>query len=170
GVERNALVDGIRAADPDRALTGLLYVARRDAGAVRALFEEDRSRRTAWLVFGASAGLADFFQRHPEELDVLRATYSSVPDAETLRRRLLAAVGERDGFAESGDEQTWVRLRVAYRRALAQIAATDLNDPNPEMRIPDISAALADAAAAALDASLAVARTRAAEQFDRAQV
>src|SRR5690606_22457274 len=105
-----------------------------------------------------------------EELDVLRATYSSVPDAETLRRRLLAAVGERDGFAESGDEQTWVRLRVAYRRALAQIAATDLNDPNPEMRIPDISAALADAAAAALDASLAVARTRAAEQFDRAQV
>jgi glutamate-ammonia-ligase adenylyltransferase len=58
-----------------------------------------------------------------------------------------------------------VALRIAYRRSLAEIAAIDLTTPEPASRIAAISAALADAAGAALEASLAVARARVSSAF-----
>lgn len=169
-LDKRGLVEGITAADPDTAVAGLLRVARRDAAPVRALLGDDRTRRMLWCVFGASEGLASFFHRHPEQLDVLDDVGTRVPSAEELRARLLAAVEVTDGFAASGDEDAWVALRVAYRRSLAEIAAIDVTSPLPADRIEEISAALADAAAAALEASLAVARTRVAGDGDRSQV
>lgn len=160
GVPRDELLGDLEAADPDAALTGLVRVARRDPKALGALLGEAETRGRLWQVFGASPGLAAFFLRHPAEMSVLRTVGHVLPSAETLRERLLGAVGADEGFAASGEESSWDLLRVAYRRSLAEIAAIDIALPDAAASIRELTAALSDAASAALEASLAVARTR----------
>lgn len=157
---RATLIQGADAADPDAAVRGLVRVARRDPAPVRQLFDDPASHRRIWRVFGASEGLAEFFLRHPGELSVLAEERSALPSAGELREELLSAVGARDGFAAAGDDAAVVAVRVAYRRSLAAIAAFDLTRDAPEAAVAAVSACLADAAGAALEASLAVARTR----------
>ncbi len=160
GITRDELLaDAAVAADPDEALGGLVRVARRDAAATGAALRDPERLRVAWALLGASSGFADFFLRHPEELAEI-ARPASPPSAEELRDELLASISSADGFAADGGETAWVALRVRYRRMLARIAAYDLLSDDPVGVMPVVSAALADAAAAALDASLAVARTR----------
>ncbi|WP_194419663.1 bifunctional [glutamine synthetase] adenylyltransferase/[glutamine synthetase]-adenylyl-L-tyrosine phosphorylase [Microbacterium abyssi] len=154
------LLDGASAADPDAAVEWMLRIARRDPSVLREVLCHQETRAIAWRVFGASNGLADFFYRHPRELSVLAEVGSLVPSALTLRERMLAAVDAANGIAASGEDTVWVALRIAYRRALAEIAAIDLMTAEPASRIAAVSAALADAAGAALEASLAVARAR----------
>ncbi|GAA3021763.1 bifunctional [glutamine synthetase] adenylyltransferase/[glutamine synthetase]-adenylyl-L-tyrosine phosphorylase [Microbacterium dextranolyticum] len=169
------LVGADAAADPDAALGALARIARRDSAAVA-----DAMRRvgpTIWLLVGASSGFADFFLRHPEELAHVPGPGGSLPTAEEMVAELREAVdADDDGFARHGDEGAWVSLRVRYRRLLARIAAYDLGATDPVEVLPDVAAALADAAGAALEASLCVARTRVAGGgvgaglFPRAQV
>ncbi|WP_336632994.1 MULTISPECIES: bifunctional [glutamine synthetase] adenylyltransferase/[glutamine synthetase]-adenylyl-L-tyrosine phosphorylase [unclassified Microbacterium] len=148
-----------RAADPDAALAALARIARRDPSAVAGALQ--RVGSTIWLLLGASNGFADFFLRHPEELVHVPGPDGSLPTAEELIAELRAAVGaDEDGFAEVGDESAWVSLRVRYRRLLARIAVVDLGASDPVEVLPAVAAALADAAGAALEASLCVARTR----------
>ena len=159
GLDRAALTtDAARAADPDAALRALCRIARRDAAPVRRVFADDAARAAVWVLLGASEGFADFFFRHPTELTELVG--SRLPDAEELRAGLLDAVGDDHGFAANGDESAWVALRVRYRRLLARIAAFDLLAPDPVEVMPAVAAALADAAGAAIEASLSVARRR----------
>ncbi|MFY9714326.1 MAG: bifunctional [glutamine synthetase] adenylyltransferase/[glutamine synthetase]-adenylyl-L-tyrosine phosphorylase [Microbacterium sp.] len=160
GRERALLLEDVGAADPDAAVVGMLRVARRDPGPLRALSDDPAARRRLWRVFGASQGLAGFFLRHPGEISVLGVETDELPSAEKLRDDLLASVGAQDGFADSGDDSALVALRVAYRRSIAAIAAVDLAHPDPTALVAAVSASLADAAGAALEASLAVARTR----------
>ncbi|WP_223586355.1 bifunctional [glutamine synthetase] adenylyltransferase/[glutamine synthetase]-adenylyl-L-tyrosine phosphorylase [Microbacterium sp. OVT16B] len=160
GIERAELLDGADAADPDAAVQGMLHVAWRDTVELRELLSAPETRRRAWQVFGASQGFADFFRRHPEQLDVLRTPGHALPSASDLRGLLLDAVGAEDGFAASGDDAALGTLRVAYRRHLVAIAAYDLGHPRPVEIVGDVAAALADIAGAALEASLAIARTR----------
>lgn len=148
------------ASDPDAALTALTRIARRDAAAVRALLVDEHGSRAAWALLGASSGFADFYLRHPGELVELCVPVPSLPTHDQLRDDLLEAVGARDGFASDGGEESWVALRVRYRRLLARIAVYDLLSPDPVEAVQEVSAALADAAGAALEASLCVARTR----------
>ncbi|GAB3633380.1 bifunctional [glutamine synthetase] adenylyltransferase/[glutamine synthetase]-adenylyl-L-tyrosine phosphorylase [Microbacterium shaanxiense] len=170
GIERAALVDGAVCADPDGAAAGMVRVARRDPIALQQVLRDEDARAVCWRVFGASTGLADFFLRHPAQLSVLSEVGPLVPSAVALRERLLDAVGAEDGFAGSADDSALVALRVEYRRSLAEIAAVDLSAPEPALRIAAVSAALADAAGAALEASLAVARTRVAAVRSRDEV
>ncbi|WP_067199790.1 bifunctional [glutamine synthetase] adenylyltransferase/[glutamine synthetase]-adenylyl-L-tyrosine phosphorylase [Microbacterium sp. XT11] len=168
--DRAGVLDGAEAADPDSALQGLLRIARREPGALDG-FRVDRDiRRRLWLVFGASAGLAGFFLRHPEELDVLAAPADGLPSSDGLRQRMLGAVGARDGFASSGDDAAVVALRVAYRRELAAIAAFDLSRDDAAAAVGDVAAALSDAAGAAIEASLAIARTKVGAAIGAAEV
>src|SRR5690606_23555106 len=161
GIDRDGiLADAARAADPDGALGGILRILRRDPGAVRDVLGHEVSRRALWALLGASHGFADFFLRHPEELAVLAEAGAALPSADRLTAELLDAVGAADGFAERGDESARVALRVRYRRMLALIAVYDLLSDDPVEVQPFVSAALADAAGAALEASLCVARTR----------
>src|SRR5450756_1950713 len=55
------------------------------------------------------------------------------------------------------------RMRSAYRRRLLRIAAADLTSPDPPALLPPVAAALADLAAAARGASLALARAESAD-------
>jgi glutamate-ammonia-ligase adenylyltransferase len=161
GLSREALMVGASiAADPDEALSALARIARRDAAAVCRLQGDEDGWRALWALLGASTGFADFFLRHPAELEELIGAGSTLPSPARLREALLDSVGAVDGFASEGGESAWVALRVRYRRMLAQIAAYDLLSASPVDEIAIVAARLADAAAAALEASLAVARTR----------
>ena len=161
GLARGVLVaDAAAAADPDSALAGILRVARRDPDAVAGILAEPQGRRVSWALFGASTGFCDFFLRHPEELAQIADAGTALPSREEMTAELLESVGVVDGFAAAGDESAWVALRVRYRRLLARIAAFDLLGDDPVELLKRVAATLADAAGAALEASLAVARTR----------
>ena len=161
GLERAELADGLSAADPDAAVHGLLQVARREVDPVRAVLRDPESRAAAWRMFGVSRGLASFFERHPDRLTADALLRRDLPDAAELSTRLAEAVDAQHGFAEA--EQPITALRVAYRSALAEIVAADLAADNAVDAVSGVSAALADLAAAALDAAVAVARTVVAE-------
>ena len=103
-------------------------------------------------MLGASAGLGEFFRRHPAELSVLATSSVELPSARALRDELLAAVSGLHG------DEAFVALRVRYRRLLALVAAWDLEQADPLAGIDRVAGALSDLAAAALDASLAIAR------------
>ncbi|WP_127474972.1 bifunctional [glutamine synthetase] adenylyltransferase/[glutamine synthetase]-adenylyl-L-tyrosine phosphorylase [Microbacterium sulfonylureivorans] len=161
GVSRESAMAGAAvAADPDEAIGALARVVRRDADAVRALHGDAQGWRALWALLGASTGFADFYLRHPGELAHLAGAGVALPASDELRSSLLDAVGAVDGFADAGGESAWVALRVRYRRMMARIAAFDLLSASPVDHVPAVAARLADAAGAALEASLAVARTR----------
>lgn len=167
---RSVLLEASDAADPDAAVRGLLRVARRDETPLRRLLDDEATRRRVWRVFGASEGLAEFFLRHPDQLSILDGALDAFPAAQDLEERLLASVGARDGFAGAGDDDAITAVRVAYRRELAAIAAYDLTSRDPQTEVAAVSAALADLAGAALEASLAVARARLQESLGHAEV
>jgi glutamate-ammonia-ligase adenylyltransferase len=146
-------------ADPDAALDALLALARRHPDEVRDACVPTSSRQTLLSVLGASSGLAEFLNRHPECLAVFDTPLVALPSAEELRSSLLASVGASDDSVPEGSESEWTALRVCYRRWLTAIAAFDLLSSSPVDVVARVSECLADLAAAALDASLAVARS-----------
>jgi glutamate-ammonia-ligase adenylyltransferase len=176
GFERDILTEhAALAADPDAALGALARVARRDAGPVRALQLDPQGWRALWALLGASTGFGDFYLRHPEELAQLTGAGRALPSTDELHDALLESVGAVDGFASEGGESAWVALRVRYRAQLARIAAYDLLSAEPVEEVAAVAEILADAAGAALEASLCVARTRVsggsgASPFPREQV
>lgn len=161
GLPREAFTsEAASAADPDAALTALVRIVRRDPAPVRALQRDPQGWHALWALLGASTGFADFYLRHPDELAHLEGAGRALPTAEELRVGLLDSVGAVDGFAKEAGEAAWVALRTRYRRLLARIAAYDLLSADPVEEVPAVAAMLADAAGAALEASLSVARTR----------
>ena len=152
-----------RAADPDLAVASLARL--RAGGELRAALRSDpglRDRLTS--VLGASAALGDHLARHPSDWRVLAGPGAlRRPDAAELRGLMLAAVGagpdQREPAARpaghgGGDPAT--ALRAAYRRQLLHLAGRDLTGAQP---LDDVMAELADLAAAALEAALAIARS-----------
>ncbi|HEY1345205.1 MAG TPA: bifunctional [glutamine synthetase] adenylyltransferase/[glutamine synthetase]-adenylyl-L-tyrosine phosphorylase, partial [Streptosporangiaceae bacterium] len=153
------------AADPDLALAALARMPR-DNGLLTALHQDaDLARRLA-LVLGASAALGDHLARHPEGWRLLCGPEPlACPSAGELRSALLAAVGADPGAREpvAARQQAGpaagpaAALRVAYRKRLLHLAARDLTG---QMAIDGVTAELADLAAAALEAALAISRSQ----------
>ena len=162
-------------ADPDLALLSVVRVCdavQGDAGrreALEYLLGTDGPPRTRLLaVLGASAGLGDNLAYHPENLAVLSDDRPGLGvDAAEVRAELLRAVeAEPDAampVAGVAGPDGVDRMRSAYRRRLLRIAAADLTSPDPFALLPSVAAALADLAAAALEASLALARAESAD-------
>ncbi|TFB51352.1 bifunctional [glutamine synthetase] adenylyltransferase/[glutamine synthetase]-adenylyl-L-tyrosine phosphorylase [Cryobacterium tagatosivorans] len=148
-----------RTASPDAALGALLALLRQAPGEARALLEHPDATLRLLKVIGASSGLAEFFLRHPDELGILAGTRATLPGPEELAADLLDSVGALDGFATLVEDAGWVALRVRYRRRLAELAAFDLEQEDPVAGVDEVARTLADLAAAALEASLAVARS-----------
>ncbi|OXE35526.1 MAG: bifunctional glutamine-synthetase adenylyltransferase/deadenyltransferase, partial [Phenylobacterium zucineum] len=81
----------------------------------------------------------------------------SLDNQEQMSSRFSSAVD--NSLRQSGKSQdAWVALRVAYRRELLRIAIFDVSQPNQEAALPVVAAALSDAAGAALDAGITIAR------------
>jgi glutamate-ammonia-ligase adenylyltransferase len=161
----DGLIDALAtAADPDLALAALARMPR-DAELTRALGDDPRLRARLAAVLGASAALGDHLARHPEHWQVLSGGDDlPAPEPAQIRAELLAAVGARAedpepvaGQAGTGhaDTDPVAALRVAYRRGLLPLAARDLTG---EASFDQVAAELADLAAAALEAALAIAR------------
>ncbi|TXK17821.1 bifunctional [glutamine synthetase] adenylyltransferase/[glutamine synthetase]-adenylyl-L-tyrosine phosphorylase [Homoserinibacter sp. GY 40078] len=149
------------AADPDQALRLLLALLERSSE-VRSELDDPHVARCLIAVLGASEGLGEFLLRHPEEVGALRDALDGPESASTYRETLAAAVDGAEG------EHARNRLRIAYRRELLRLASWDLDHPQPLDIVPRVAAALADLAAAALDAALIVARR--ASRFPAAEV
>ncbi|HEV2889574.1 MAG TPA: bifunctional [glutamine synthetase] adenylyltransferase/[glutamine synthetase]-adenylyl-L-tyrosine phosphorylase, partial [Frankiaceae bacterium] len=157
-------------ANPDLALTALhrLAEAVSKPAVLRAALRSDVSLRDRLVaVLACSTALGDHLVRHPRDWPSLgRPTFgTSRPSALGLRQRLLAAVGADTTetlpwgtggarAAGAGDEQLDA-LRAAYRSALLDLAARDLTEH--DVSLDDVAAELADLAAAALEAALAIA-------------
>ncbi|MGW6129950.1 bifunctional [glutamine synthetase] adenylyltransferase/[glutamine synthetase]-adenylyl-L-tyrosine phosphorylase [Cellulomonas sp. NPDC055163] len=159
-------------ADPDHALLALAKIAGAcvssadpaHAGVLRALLgspSEGRDRLLA--VVGSSVALGDTLAAHPGNLVLLADDSAGTGvSAADVRSELLEAVGADPaadvpvaGVVGSPGVDA---MRRAYRARLLRIAATDLTATDPLSRLPGVAAALADLAAAALEASLAIAR------------
>ncbi|MDN3353272.1 bifunctional [glutamine synthetase] adenylyltransferase/[glutamine synthetase]-adenylyl-L-tyrosine phosphorylase [Actinomadura sp. DC4] len=145
-------------ADPDLALTGLLRLI--ETTDVRAGLAEDTAARDRLLaVLGVSAAFTDHLVRHPDDWRVLAGPGAvRRPGADELRDTLLGAVGAdpADAMPRASVREPMPALRVAYRKALLHLAGRDLAH---EIGVEDVAAELADLAAAALEAGLAIART-----------
>jgi len=166
GLGTDAVVDLSLAADPDLALGTLSRIADTGDPAARALVaeldEDEETRRRVLTVLGASVALGDHLVRHPRDWTVLRQREEDEPafaPLDAVRAELLRAVGAdpADPLPKANGAGTDVlaALRVAYRRRLLAIAASDLADGAPFV---EVAAALADLADATLEAALAVAR------------
>ncbi|WP_374010321.1 bifunctional [glutamine synthetase] adenylyltransferase/[glutamine synthetase]-adenylyl-L-tyrosine phosphorylase [Leifsonia sp. LS-T14] len=146
------------AADPDCALTWALRLVRQAPDQAAGPFGSEEDARRLFRVIGASEGIAEFFLRQPDQLDALARPVEGLPSADEVRADLLDAVGAVDGVAATGEEAAWSALRIRYRRRLVQLASFDLEQADPVAGLDAVAAALSDLAAAALEASLAVAR------------
>ena len=151
------------AADPDLALAALARMPR-DPAMLGALRQDAALRRRLALVLGASAALGDHLARHPEGWRLLRGPEPlACPSAGELRSALLAATGADPGAREpvagydGQDDGPAAALRVVYRQRLLHLAARDLTG---QMAVGEVAAELADLAAAALEAALAIARSQ----------
>ena len=166
-------------ADPDLALLQLARLSSAAAGdeascqAFRDLLTGEppatevatpSGRDRLLAVLGASVALGDELVSHPDLLAVVAdpAPGTGV-DAGAVRAELLRAV-EADAEADEPVAALPApvatdAMRRAYRSRLLRIAATDLTSHEPLTRLPAVAAALADLAAAALEASLAIARS-----------
>lgn len=169
-------------ADPDLALLGLvrLMAALHDAvperspaepGRLRAVVRGGGPARDRLLaVLGASAALGDHLTRHPEHWLALDDAHRPPDD---VRADLLGAVGaDPDAaapVAAAGGDGT-DRLRVAYRRQLLALAGRDLTALDPASEVHAVAARLADLAAAALEAALALARAEAGPDHERCRL
>ena len=141
------------AADPDQALRLLVTLRSNAAQQVDALRDDPEAVERVIRVLGASAGLAAFLERHPADVAVLADPLETPLDAESVGPVLLAAVEGLTG------EAAWTALRRAYRSELVRLAAWDLEQPDGAAVVDRVAEGLADLAGAALDASLALART-----------
>jgi glutamate-ammonia-ligase adenylyltransferase len=173
------------AADPDLALAALVRMPR-EPDLMAALREDPELRTRLAAALGSSTALGDHLVRHPDDWRVLHVPEGLTPTApEVLRADLLTAVGARPdapapvagaapagpahlarvegpagthpglGCPAAGDPVG--ALRAAYRRRLLQLAARDLTG---EASLDETAAELADLAAAALEAALAIARSQ----------
>ncbi len=159
GLAASTVLDSFAvSAEPDAALTEALTLLRRVPDQARPFFQRQSDAQRILRVIGASAGLSEFFLRQPSELASLARPIPALPTADALRADLLDAVGAVDGFADEVDETAWTRLRVRYRRRLAQIASYDLEQADPVDGLDAVAATLSDLASAALEASLTIAR------------
>jgi glutamate-ammonia-ligase adenylyltransferase len=184
----DALIEALSGtAHPDLALTGLLALldrAKDITALLNALDEDDGVRDRLLAVLGVSAALGDHLARHPGHWRVLSGPAAlRRPDAGVLRADLLRAVGADpdaaapvaagslttgslatgslttgSGAAGAGTAgvEPLVALRVEYRRHLLHLAARDLTGA---AAVDEVAEELADLAAAALEAGLAIART-----------
>lgn len=175
-----------RVADPDVGLAALVRLidaetARRGSGRagaggadgdlLSALHADPPARDRLLAVLGASVALGEHLARHPEHWRALSGPDATArPDAGTLRERLLHAVGADPAadapVAADAGPATLMALRVAYRRHLLYLAARDLTGV---ATLDEVTAELADLAAAAIDAALAIGRAEVGTEHECSQ-
>jgi len=178
GLDQDRLFAGLQlAASPDTALQSLVRLIEKHPQLRDLAAAEPEASEPMYRVLGASEALGEFLIRHPEHLEAFRVRASPEPlpaDPGRLRATLLQSVGADPRAARPVASVTGVdayaALRTAYRRGLVDLAVKDLCAADPLDFLPAVGGELADLAAAAIEAALAVSRAEAAEQHSPAEV
>ena len=182
-IDQSALLRTLRhAPDADQALLLLIRLLEGapDVAQLFSTVEDDHHRQAVPLIrlLGASRALGEFLVRRPENIDVVfdheREGQPEAPDGTLTElipphvayQALMQAAGadaqDAAPVAVLDEEHTArdaaVALRVAYRRELTALALRDLCSEDPLAYQPLVSRQLADLAAAAVDAALAITR------------
>lgn len=147
-----------QAADPDTALGPLRRLAEQHPDRARDLGPETLGRLC--MLVGASPALGDFFSRHPARLEEILRRGGRIVGAADAHAQLLSAVTSESG-SKLVAEQGWIALRTRYRELLAEVALYDLGasrEGRATEVFEEVAASLSDLAAAAIEASLAVAQ------------
>lgn len=139
-------------ADPDGALRLLERLLERAPDELRPVLADEAATERLIRLLGASVGLGEFLHRRPAELALLLEPVVAPWSQERYTASLIDAIDGATG------EEARMRLRVRYRRHLAQIALYDVLHTSPTEAFPAVAAGLADLAGAALDAAVDVAR------------
>ncbi|MFB9663615.1 bifunctional [glutamine synthetase] adenylyltransferase/[glutamine synthetase]-adenylyl-L-tyrosine phosphorylase [Curtobacterium albidum] len=139
-------------ADPDGALRALERLLERAPDQVRPVLADEAATERLVRLLGASVGLGEFLLRRPAETALLLDPVTAPWTQEAYEASLAEAVDGTTG------EDARLRLRVRYRRHLAQIALFDVLHPAPTEAFPAVAAGLADLAGAALQTAVDVAR------------
>ena len=125
----SALAAISQAASADRALDGMIRLARANQKRVAKLLLNQQHTENLALILGASDGLAEFLFRHPEEIDIC-CEKVGLPEQEKIH------VGVTDRS----------ELRVSYLRALSRIALFDLLSNPSVLSVTQVTRALSDLA------------------------
>jgi [glutamine synthetase] adenylyltransferase / [glutamine synthetase]-adenylyl-L-tyrosine phosphorylase len=139
-------------ADPDGALRLLDRLLERAPTEMDRVLRDQAATERLVRLLGASIGLGEFFLRRPAELALVLEPVVAPWSAAAYTESMTSAV---DGAT---DEAARIRLRVRYRRHLAQIALFDVLSSSPTDVFPAVAAGLADLAAAAIDVAVTIAR------------
>jgi glutamate-ammonia-ligase adenylyltransferase len=139
-------------ADPDGALRILDRLLETAPAALDPVLRDPAATERLVRLLGASIGLGEFFLRRPSEIALVLAPVVAPWSAGSYAQSLAEAVDGATG------EDARLRLRVRYRRHLAQIALYDVLSSSPTEVFPEVAAGLADLAAAALDVAVTIAR------------
>ncbi len=177
-VPEETLFDGLSySANPDLALQSLVRLLAVQPDLEGFIGSGGEDSEPLFRLLGASEALAEFLMRHPEHADVLRTRPSAEPprvEAGVLRKSLLRSVGADDRIpqpvAGMTGEDAYRALRTSYRRHLTDLAVRDLCAASPTDYLPSVGRELADLAAAALEAALAVSRAELASSMDTQDV
>lgn len=160
-VELHELIEAFAAgADPDAALIRILRLAELHPQLIRSL-DAECLRRLCRLV-GASPALGDFFARTPEGLAEILAEGGALISHADAYDDLLNAVQDPAADAALAGGAGWTALRVEYRRMLARVMLYDLEHSaygNATEVFEAVAASLSVLAGAAIEASIAVARS-----------
>ncbi|GAB3524786.1 bifunctional [glutamine synthetase] adenylyltransferase/[glutamine synthetase]-adenylyl-L-tyrosine phosphorylase [Arthrobacter monumenti] len=178
GIEEPCLFDGLAmAADPDQALQSLVRLLEKSPDLGKLVNRGPEASEALFRLLGASEALGDFLIRHPENLDVLEVRVSPEPSGtapDVLRSSLLKSVQADPAaslpVAKMVGQEAYRSLRARYRRHLTELAIRDVCSASPEDFFPMAARELADLAAAALDAALAVSRAELAAHHDSGDI
>ncbi len=154
---RAALAPLGQSQSPDQALNSLLSLGEVEASAVKKLLKNADSAMRLCRLLGASSALGDFIRRHPAALGIFEKPIATLPNQAEFTVRMRASMSHllRGGFVS---EVGWTAIRKTYREELLKIAIFDLSQPDVEAGLPNVAAALADLAGAAIEAGLDIAR------------
>lgn len=178
GLDPDRLFAGLQmAASPDTALQSLVRLIEKHPALRDLAVADPEESEPLYRVLGSSEALGEFLIRHPEHLDAFDVRPSPEPvqsDPAELRAALLRSVGADPRAARPVAGLTGVdayaALRTAYRRGVVDLAVKDLCAADPLDFLPAVGGELADLAAAAIEAALAVSRAEAAGQFGEGEV
>jgi [glutamine synthetase] adenylyltransferase / [glutamine synthetase]-adenylyl-L-tyrosine phosphorylase len=150
---RSSLASISKSANPDQALDYLIRLSRDNKTAVKKVLSKEESALRLCKLLGASSALAEFVQLNPAVISEFDAEPKLLVH-DGYVNLLLASVSD----IKQSSAQLITNLRKAYRTELVKIAIFDLSASDPMSVQQRVSLALADIAAAALEAGLAIAR------------
>jgi len=150
------------AADPDDALASARRLHERVPEQIVAILTDRAASVRLTRVLGASSGFADFLTRHPSEVARFRSEPTQLRSLTETRHKLVSAAENAlraDSRSVPDPDSVASAIRHCYRALLLDLVIYDLSHPDPVVALDEVAAALADLAAAALDAALHAART-----------